>query len=129
MTILRFGLCLVAIFLVATTLVPAAHAQSDLDSLIATDKRAQEFERQNRMTEAAREWEKALALSIQILGPEHPTTGDLLHTLGVQYAKLGRYTQSIPLVRGACVPKPSWQTMRLAPRRRIQQCTTPRCIT
>ena len=41
------------------------------------------------------------ALSIQILGPEHPTTGDLLHTLGLQYAKLGHYAQSIPFYQRA----------------------------
>ncbi len=96
-----------ALFVLSLTILSAtissseARAQSDRDPLLAADKRAQEFERQNRVLEATQEWEKALALATEMLGSEHPTTGDLLHTLGLQYVKLSRYAEALTAYRRA----------------------------
>src|SRR5262249_4665098 len=69
-------------------------ADKDKEALLAAYKRAQAFQKAGKLDEAAKEYEKAIALAHQVFGPDHANTAVLLHNLGVVYQFMKQYAKA-----------------------------------
>jgi CHAT domain-containing protein/tetratricopeptide (TPR) repeat protein len=79
--------------------VPPARAQDDSINreISSSFKKARAFEKQMKRDDAVREYLRALELSRNSLGAEHPETADILILLADLYSDMGRYADAEPL--------------------------------
>ena len=76
-----------------------AQAVSARDQIRSAIERAEAFEKQAKLPQAAREYEQALDLARQYLGPEDLTTAAVMNRLANLYRDMGRYAEAEPLFR------------------------------
>ena len=96
---IRWGI--VATLAMAALVIPEAPAQtvSVRDQIWSTVERADAFKKQAKLPQAAREYEQALDLARQHLGPEDLTTAAVMNNLASLYDDMGRYADAEPLFK------------------------------
>ena len=92
---------IVATLAMAALVIPEAPAQtvSAREQIQSAVQRAEAFEKQVKLPQAAREYEQALDLARQHLGPEDITTAAVMNSLAELYYAMGRYAEAEPLYR------------------------------
>jgi CHAT domain-containing protein/tetratricopeptide (TPR) repeat protein len=88
--------CLLALALAAPAPAQTAKQTAELRDLL---RRALDLERKGRRAQAVKAWERALATSRRVSGPEHLGTLRIIERLGTLYFADGDYARAEPLWR------------------------------
>ena len=95
----RYAVAVLTLLLAVVNWLPATHGQSP--ELSEVSRRVVDLYSQGRYAEAAPLGEKAVRLSEQEFGPDHPSTAITLDNLAQLYYAQGRYSEAEPLYQRA----------------------------